>query len=423
MKHLRQATLLIALVVLTACTGPSAAVPTAAPPTGAPTAALPSAPATASPAEATPAPQPAPTAPQPTAGILPAPLYVLAGGQIVRIERDGVTRKQITDEPPSAPDALAIVWFDVSPVDGTIVYVVQGVGAPSLLVRTAADGSNRTVLSDNLYITSPLISPDGTTIAVGVSEDYERPGSQTPGIYALPIAGGTPRLILADIPATDPTTEGGDGRGFTAVAWSPDGTKLLANAYSLSVELCELAIVDVASGDQVYLGDRTANLQSACTPAIWSPDGRTVLFNTGDPGLALPDSGIWRYDVSGGSISSLPVKPDNAIVYAPHIAGDTLYALVASTDGTNPVYTPADPQPVLSYALSSVPLTGGTWTALRNDTHSLFSALWAPDGSGVVVMGGDDPINTKVLWLTGDGSPAVELYTGTDLYAVRWGAP
>ncbi len=420
MKHIRRATLLIALVVLTACTGPSAAVPTAAPPTGAPTTALPTAPATASPAEATPAPQPAPTAPQSAASILPAPLYILAGGQIVRIERDGVTRKQITDEPPPDPDALAIVQFDVSPVDGTIVYVVQGAGAPPLLVRIAADGSNRTVLSDNLYITSPLISPDGTTIAVGVSEDYERPGSQTPGIYALPIAGGTPRLILADIPATDPTTEGGDGRGFTAVAWSPDGTKLLANTYSLSVELCELAIVDVASGDQVYLGDRAANLSSACTPAAWSPDGRTVLFNTGDPALALPDPGIWRYDVSGGSMSSLPVEPDNAIVYAPHIAGDTLYAFVASTDGTNPVYSPAAPEPALSYTLSSVPLTGGTWTALRNDTHSLFSALWAPDGSGVVVFGGDDPTKTQALWLASDGSPAVELYTGTDLYAARW---
>ncbi len=338
----------------------------------------------------------------------------------MRIERDGVTRKQITDEPPPAPDALAIVWFDVSPVDGTIVYVVQGVGAPSLLVRTAADGSNRTVLSDNLYINSPLISPDGATVVVNVSEDYERPGSQTSGIYALPIAGGAPRLILADILATE---EEGGGQGFTAVAWSPDGTKLLATAASFPVEICELAIVDVASGDQIYLGDRAANLLSFCTPAAWSPDGRTVLFNAGNPSLVLPDPGIWRYDVSSGSTSSLPVKPDNAIVYAPHIAGDTLYALVASTDGTNPVYTPADPQPVLSYALSSVPLTGGTWTALRNDTHSLFSALWAPDGSGVVVMGGDDPINTKVLWLTGDGSPAVELYTGTDLYAVRWGAP
>lgn len=418
MKHLRRATLLVALVVLTACTGPSATVPTAALPTSAPTAVPPTAPATAPPAEATPAPQPAPTAPQPAASILPAPLYVLAGGQIVRIERDGVTRKQITNEPPPDPNTRAIVDFDVSPVDGTIVYVVKVAGAPPLLVRTAADGSNRTVLSDNLYIILPLISPDGTTIVVSVSEEDDRPGSPPPGIYALPIAGGAPRLILADIPATE---EGGDGQGFAAVAWSPDGTKLLATAGSFLVELCELAIVDVASGDQVYLGDRAANLLSFCTPAVWSPDGRTVLFNAGNPALTLPEPGIWRYDVSGGSTSSLPVKPDNAIVYAPHIAGDTLYAFVASTDGTNPVYSPAAPQPVLSYTLSSIPLTGGTWTALRNDTYSLFSALWAPDGSGVVVLVGDG--SRKALWLASDGSPAVELYTGTDLYAVRWGAP
>lgn len=267
MRYLRRVILLCLLGMLTACSRPAATVPTAVPPTVASTATLPPAPATAPAAEAPPAPQPAPTASQPVAGILPAPLYVLAGGQIVRIERDGVTRRQITDEPSPAPDALAIVWFDVSPVDGTIIYVVQGVGTPSLLVRIASDGSNRTVLSDNLYINAPLISPDGTTIAIGISEDYERPGLQTSGIYALPITGGTPHLILADIPATDPTTEGCDGRGYTAVAWSPDGTKLLANAYSLSVERCELAIIDVASGNPVYLGDRAANLRAACTPA------------------------------------------------------------------------------------------------------------------------------------------------------------
>jgi hypothetical protein len=78
---------------------------------------------------------------------------------------------------------------------------------------------------------------------------------------------------------------------------------------------------------------------------------------------------------------------------------------------------------VLSYTLSNVSLTGGTWTALRNDAHSLFSALWAPDGSGVVVLEGGYPTKTQALWLASDGSPAVELYTGTGLYAVRWGAP
>lgn len=427
MKYVQLPAVLCLLVVLTACTGPSTTVPTAMPPTTAPTAAPTTVPDPTPPTiVATPAPSPALTAtPEQSTAVLPAPLYVLDTGQIVRIERDGVTRTQITNESPPVPDALAIVAFDVSPVNGTIVYVVQGAGTPSLLVRTAADGSNRTVLSDNLFVNSPLISPDGALIVFGVSDDYERPGSQTPGIYELPIMGGTPRLILADIPATDPTKEGGDGSGFGAVAWSPDGKKLLVNAFSLSVEICELAIVDVASGAFVYLEAPEPNLVAACTAAAWTPDSKAVYFSVADPGNWLNEPGIWRSGVAGGTITNLPVKPENAIVHTPHIVGATLYALVALSDGNNPLYSPADQEgmPVLSYTVSSVSLTGGTWTSLRKDAYSLFDVLWAPDGSGVVVLAGDDPVGKKALWLASDGSPAVELYAGTDLYAVRWGKP
>lgn len=117
--------LLAALLLMSACTGPSTTVPTTVAPT--------TAPATAPTAAGSPTAAPAPaTSPAATAmpaladAVLPAPLYVLDTGQIVRIERDGVTRRQITNEAPPAPDALAIVQFDASPVDGTLVYIVQG---------------------------------------------------------------------------------------------------------------------------------------------------------------------------------------------------------------------------------------------------------------------------------------------------------
>jgi hypothetical protein len=358
--------------------------------------------------------------------VLPAPLYVLDTGQIVRIERDGVTRRQITNEAPPAPDALAIVQFDVSPVDGTLVYVIQGVGTPPVLVRTAADGGNRTTLLDTLPVAAPLLSPDGATIALRVFEDYERPGKHTPGLYLMPTAGGEPRLILADKPATDPTVEGGDGRGFEAVAWSPDGTKLLVNAFSLSVEICELAIVDVASGAIVYLEAPEPSLVAACTAAAWALDSKAVYFSVANPGNWFNEPGIWRGDAISGAATAVPVEPANALLRMPFFAIDRLYAFVASAPGDNPAYSPAaDPSEImaLSYTMSSVPLTGGTFAALRSDAHELYNALWAPDGSGAVIFESSDPSAVRLLWLPTDGSPAVELYRGTDLPTVHWGKP
>lgn len=415
--------LLAALLLMSACTGPSTTVPTTVAPTTAPaTAPTAAGSPTAAPAPAT---SPAATAmPAPADAVLPAPLYVLDTGQIVRIERDGVTRRQITNEAPPAPDALAIVQFDASPVDGTLVYIVQGVGALPVLVRTDADGGNRTVLLDTLPVAAPLLSPDGATIALRVFEDYERPGTNTPGLYLMPVAGGEPRLLLADEPVTDLTVERGDGRGFEAVAWSPDGTKLLVNAFSLSVEICELAIVDVASGAVVYLKAPAPDLVAACTAAAWTFDSTAVYFSVANPGNWFNEPGIWRGDASSGAATAVPVEPANALLRMPFFAIDRLYAFVATAPDDNPAYSPAaDPSEMmaLSYTMSSVSLTGGTFAALRSDAHELYNALWAPDGSGAVIFESNDPSAVRLIWLPTDGSPGIELLKGTDLYTVRWG--
>lgn len=414
--------LLAALLLMSACTGPSTTVPTTVAPTTAPTAAPPDAtPPPAAPAPTTP---PATAMPASANAILPAPLYILDTGQIVRIERDGETRRQITNEAPPAPDALAIVQFDASPVDGTLVYIVQGVGAPPVLVRTDADGGNRTVLLDTLPVSAPRISPDGTTIAMHIFEDFERPGKHTPGLYLMPVAGGEPRLILANEPVTDLTVERGDGRGFEAVSWSPDGTKLLVNAFSLSVEMCELAIVDVASGAIVYLKAPAPDLVAACTAAAWTFDSKAVYFSVANPGNWFNEPGIWRGDASSGAATAVPIEPANVLLSMPFFAIDRLYAFVATAPGENPVYSPAADTsefPVLSYTMSSVPLTGGTSAALRSDAYELYNALWAPDGSGAVIFESSDPSAVRLIWLPTDGSPGIELLKGTDLYTVRWG--
>jgi len=79
----------------------------------------------------TPPPSPSPphtVTPQPETDFeLPAPVYFLREGQVFRLSRDGETQQQITRE------AVAVESFDVSPVDGALVYV-----AGNALIHQAA---------------------------------------------------------------------------------------------------------------------------------------------------------------------------------------------------------------------------------------------------------------------------------------------
>ena len=107
------------------------------------------------------------------ATLLPSSLYYLGNdsanlSQVFRMEKDGVTARQLTFESDSVGS------YDISPVDGSVVYV-----ANNQMVLIEADGSGRRVLVDggpidqnNPYqtsINSPVFSPDGRSIAYGMS--------------------------------------------------------------------------------------------------------------------------------------------------------------------------------------------------------------------------------------------------------------
>src|SRR4051812_9088021 len=126
-RYRRLILLCSALLLVGACQSAppaSPAAPTSGIPTqgGAPSAALTTAAPTIE-APPTHAPQP-PAAPQPTAApaptgvLLPAPVYLLDGGQIWRMEHDGQTRRQITFE------STDIFDFDIGATDNALAYVI-----------------------------------------------------------------------------------------------------------------------------------------------------------------------------------------------------------------------------------------------------------------------------------------------------------
>lgn len=150
--------------------------------------------------------------------LLPRSLYFLSGddaglAQVFRIGRDGATKSQLTSEPVDVTD------YEVSMADGSIAYV-----ADNRLLLVNVDGRDRRVLADggpresSFWITSPVFSPDGRTLAFGHR-----------GVNLYDLMGDTAQLVVEDQYTTVTLPNGLPlpSETYEPERYSPDGTKLL----------------------------------------------------------------------------------------------------------------------------------------------------------------------------------------------------
>lgn len=139
--------------------------------------------------------------------ILPAALYYLAGEagaqQIWRMDKDGLTRTQLTNE------SAGVERFELETVNGRLAYISN-----YQLILFDPATSERTVLVSGDETSSPrnpAFSPDGTKLAYGLG-----------GIHILDLTSGQDQLILADNDTMNPA----ERHIFSPHLWSPDGSKL-----------------------------------------------------------------------------------------------------------------------------------------------------------------------------------------------------
>jgi hypothetical protein len=373
--------------LLTACGLTTTPAPTVAvqQPTAAPTIAAPTTAPTAPPPAVTAAPTSGPA----PAGALPAPLYVLEGGQVVRIDVDGTTRTTLTDERPFTPGALAITDLAVSPTDGALAYVLQGANG-NTLVMTDANGTNRRVLLENQSVATPRWSRDGSAVAVQLGQPSADDSPWKSGVWVFSAYSGEARQLITSDPA--PTDAAGEAWTYAPEAWSPDGRKLLIGRFSQMVELCDAAILDVVTGELTTLqapAGAASPLRVQCVGGVWTADSSGVYVVLRGPGLSPQEPGLYLANVEDGTlVPAIPAQPAAglfALIQSQNVGPDgALYALVALVERiSNPAAAPnAPPPPASPYRVGQ----DGQLERLRSDSFALFGPpVWAPGSAGVVL--------------------------------------
>lgn len=230
---------------------------------------------------------------------LPANLYFIAPDangidQAWVLPQDGSAARQVTQ------DVDPVVGYGISPDGAQVAYV-----AGDALITAPVGSDQFTILTplDLEYSRpQPRWSPDGTQIAYHDGR----------GVWVIPAAGGTPRLVAQSVPFDENAGNIGEIRFYFDPRWNADGTRLL-----LGIGLWEgagLGVLDLNSGTI------TEMLQASVSAGRWTDDGRVLAwsasFGYSEPGLLLLD----------------PAQPDAAPQHL--IENRPVYDVIPGADGS-----------------------------------------------------------------------------------------
>jgi hypothetical protein len=311
--------------------------------------------------------------PAPDAGrsILPSAVCFLLDGQVHRLSRNGEILNRVTEE------AFPVEFFDVSHSTGDIVLVTG-----NSLVLLEADGERRVLLegeplppagsgvapfNDVARITggiaSPRWSPDGSTIAFIHN-----------GLMAVNPVDSAVTVLH---PNGDPRSSG-ECRVISGVdSWSPDGGLLLVTCYDYPLE----SVYGLSTALKETGGSLTILLEGEGNSA-WAADGQSLFIGFPTVGgqqsfcrLEAPD---WSCTMMGEEV---PARSYYFYGY-PCVARDgSVFVFIAG--GADPMTTDG------VHSLYRVDSRGQGAAIVRLDSYTLREALWAGNGSGVLLVKGD----------------------------------
>lgn len=254
-------------------------------------------------------------------------------------------------------------------------------------------------------ISGPQISPDGKWVLFSAVDVNLKENKKTPHLWIVPLAGGESRQITSD-PA-------GEDRG----RWSPDGKQILFVSSRDGSQQLWLMAFDPGS---ITSGGRpprkVTTISTEADGAIWSPDGKTILFTsqvypdcpddacnkTRDEQQAASKvkamiftrllyrhwnsythfkrSHLFVVSVEGGAAKD--ITPGDHDVPPFSLGGQDMYAI--SPDGQEVAFT-SNVDEVEATSTNNemfiVPITGGTPKKISISPGSDSTPLYSPDGN------------------------------------------
>jgi Tol biopolymer transport system component len=311
--------------------------------------------------------------PEPETSLLPHSLYYLGTDssgltQIYRLELDGKTQTQLTFEPASVLD------FDVLQRDGSYAYEID-----NRLVLVNGEGSNRRVLAEGnprgnvrgFY--RPVFSPDGGTLAY-----------VSGGLNLYDVSTGAASLVVADRAENASLPR----ESYVPESFTPDGKKLLVHMLHTDTSLP--AVYDVAKNALVPFSGKSDEDFACCQfgrEIGWFAD--SMSFYSANPTPGVDAGGLWSVNVGTGEVTTIiPYGGGNNtfnFVDEPYAAPDgRFYYFFSNYDGNlGPLHRAPG-------YLEIIRVAGDSWnertSLVRNESLRMMNeALWAPDGSFVIV--------------------------------------
>jgi hypothetical protein len=339
--------------------------------------------------------------------LLPYSLYYLDGRreqlQVWRLEADGSTKGQVTHE------EAGILEFAVSPADGSLAFVsnnqlflVDGQGENRRLI---ADGSQVDQnIEDYIFrstVSTPVFSPDGKTLSYAFD-----------GLHLYNLATGKDEHVLTNLGNLN-------GEPFVFVKenyypgpWSADGRKLLI-------------IMGYYEGSTLAVMDREAGLTftrmlthgPVCCLFSWTEDGQAVLV--ANPYYTVDRPGLWGYNPETGKESLSIISPEDGssndyIGWPYQLPSGQLVYFHANLEHFSPdvgiplVMVRSNPD-------------GSNRTQLRPEVFKIRQALWAQDGSFVLIAQYTGDGSEQIVLVPAGGGPSQVLVEGEEIMYLTWG--